>query len=441
MCMIISYFKGEKMKEDRTDLKNNGSSKDLKLPEIQGASQIYDGEVDMTDLTELLKQQVKEELEGNQSSTGQDNKQKKNKKTKVNKKKHKVLKILGIVFAIFLILFALMIGTKSGRKVIYKLASDFIYSNVEKGDVNNNNPSTGNGNTDNQDTTSGKGSKDVNPLARSEDYVTNYVIFGIEEFGGASNTDSMMIASINTKDNTIKLTSLLRDSYVDIPGHDPNKLNAAYSRGGANSLVATIEQNYRIQIDGYASVDFKSFEKIVDYLGGITIELGEIEAHYLNTTNYISNKAYRNVKAGMNTLNGNQVLGYCRVRKVSTLGGANNDYGRIIRQQRVLTAIFNKYKSKNLFDAFKIMKVCLGYVTTDLSSSKIQKAIEDVVENKIKTLDTFRVPVDGSFETPGKYNGVIDPIVLDWEVNRQKLYSYIFLDTKAEAEAALAAQK
>lgn len=429
------------MKEDRTDLKNNGSSKDLKLPEIQGASQIYDGEVDMTDLTELLKQQVKEELEGNQSSIGQDIKQKKNKKTKVNKKKHKVLKILGIVFALFLILFALMIGTKSGRKVIYKLASDFIYSNVEKGEVNNNNPSTENGNTDNQGTTGGKGSKDVNPLARSEDYVTNYVIFGIEEFGGASNTDSMMIASINTKDNTIKLTSLLRDSYVDIPGHDPNKLNAAFSRGGASSLVATIEQNYRIQIDGYASVDFKSFEKIVDYLGGITIELGETEAHYLNNTNYISNKAYRNVKAGMNTLNGNQVLGYCRVRKVSTLGGANNDYGRIVRQQRVLNAIFNKYKSKNLFDAFKIMKVCLGYVTTDLSSSQIQKAIEDVVENKIKTLDTFRVPVDGSFETPGRYNGVIDPIVLDWEVNRQKLYSYIFLDTKAEAEAALAAQK
>ena len=69
---------------------------------------------------------------------------------------------------------------------------------------------------------------------------------------------------------------------------------------------------------------------------GVTIELGEEEAAYLNRTNYISDKANRNVQAGINKLNGNQVMGYVRVRKVKTLGGVNNDYGRVVRQQRAL---------------------------------------------------------------------------------------------------------
>lgn len=98
-------------------------------------------------------------------------------------------------------------------------------------------------------------------------------------------------------------------------------------------MVDTIEKNYKVQIDGYVSVDFKSFEKIVDLLGGVTIELGKEEAQYLNKTNYISQKKNRNVKKGVNHLNGNQVMGYVRVRKVKTLGGVNNDYGRIVRDE------------------------------------------------------------------------------------------------------------
>lgn len=371
---------------------------------------------------DLLRQQVQEIMEEQSSTVEQDNNLQ-GKKKKNKKKKNKFLRFINIILVLLLIILILLVGTKSGRRVIYKIAGNFIYSNMNNDIVD--------------DKTSGEVIKSTS-AARSEDYVTNYLIFGIEEFGGAENTDSMMIASINTKDNTIKLTSLLRDSYVDIPGHNPNKLNAAFSRGGAKMLMATIEQNYKIQLDGYASVNFKSFEKIVDKLGGISIELGKEEAHYLNTTNYISKKSNRNLKAGVNKLNGNQVVGYCRVRKVKTLGGANNDYGRIVRQQRVLEAIFNSYKSKSVFKLLGITKDCLGYVTTNLTQSQIDKAIEDVVENKIKTLEKFRIPVDGAFDDPREYNGVGDPLVLDWAVNRQELYKFIFNDTEKEAKAALA---
>ena len=80
-----------------------------------------------------------------------------------------------------------------------------------------------------------------------------------------------------------------------------------------------------------------------------------------------SNKAYRNVVPGWNVLNGNQALGYVRVRRVPTLGGANDDYGRTLRQRRAMTAIFNKYKGKNLFDLLSITQKCLGYVKTNVT--------------------------------------------------------------------------
>lgn len=345
------------------------------------------------------------------------------------KKKHRFLKGAGITAGVLLILILIIFGTKFGRRIIYNAAGDFIYSNVKNEEIIKEYEEDSSVNVD-------------AASLRQEAYITNYLIFGIEEFGGARNTDSMMIASINTKDDTLKLTSLLRDSYVEIPGYKANKLNSAYSRGGARLLVDTIELNYKIKIDGYVSVDFKSFEKIVDLLGGVTIELGKEEAKYLNKTNYISKKSNRNVKAGVNKLNGNQVMGYVRVRKVKTLGGVNNDYGRIVRQQRALKAIFDSYKSpKNLIKILPVTKKCLGYATTNLTQDQIEKALEAVVENRITKLDTFRIPVDGAFESPRRYNGIGYPLVLDWEENRIELYKFIFSDSKKEAKEALASLK
>jgi len=379
---------------------------------------------------DLLKQQIQDIMMEEQAEKEQDYVPKRSNapstsqppKTLQRKKKHKALKVIGITLLSLIAILALILGTRPGRNILYKSASSFVFNNM------------------NNETNDGEesGNIDHSQNARQEDYVTNYLIFGIEEFGGARNTDSMMIASINTKDDTLKLTSLLRDSYVDIPGYKANKLNSAYARGGANLLMATIEQNYKIQLDGYASVDFKSFEKIVDLVGGVTIELGKEEAAYLNSTNYISKKKNRNVKPGINHLNGNQVMGYVRVRKVKTLGGINNDYGRIVRQQRALKAIFDSFKSpKNMFKLLPITKKSLGYVTTNLTQNQIEKAMADVVENRMTSLDTFRIPVDGEFDAPKRYNGITYPIVLDWDTNRIELYKFIYHDTEKEAMAAL----
>jgi polyisoprenyl-teichoic acid--peptidoglycan teichoic acid transferase len=377
---------------------------------------------------ELLKQQVldimNEDREETQKTHTPEQGSRPPVRPTVKRKKRKGLKAVGMTLLVLLILTGLVLGTKPGRSIIYKAASSFMYKNMNNEEAIKEYEEAG-------EVRHADG-------ARQEDYVTNYLIFGIEEFGGARNTDSMMIASINTKDDTLKLTSLLRDSYVDIPGYKANKLNSAYARGGARLLVDTIERNYKVQIDGYVSVDFKSFEKIVDLVGGVDIELGKEEAKYLNSTNYISKKKNRNVKPGMNHLNGNQVMGYVRVRKVKTLGGANNDYGRIVRQQRALKAIFDSYISpKNLVKLLPNTRKSLSYVTTNLTEKQLERAMADVVENRMTKLDTFRIPVDGAFDAPKSYNGITYPIVLDWDTNRKELYQFIFRESKDEAVEAI----
>ena len=133
-------------------------------------------------------------------------------------------------------------------------------------------------------------------------------------------------------------------------------------------------------------------------------------------------------------MNGNQALGYCRIRLVETLGGATDDYGRTLRHRRVLSAIFNKYKSKNIFDLISISKNILGYVKTNVTQSQIEKALEDIVENKITKMDTMRIPCKGLYDDPLKYNGITYPLVLNWDANVVELYKFIYLDTQEQAE-------
>ncbi|MDF2538593.1 MAG: hypothetical protein K0S76_1614 [Herbinix sp.] len=391
------------------------------------------------DISESLRLQVQEELGIQENETGESKKEKKKRLIK------RILISTGIVLCVLIAFSAWMVGTKTGRKLLYRLGGNYIYGHVDNDEITpivTPNPQD-NDNVGNDSPTGDDEVAEVpDPIdPRKEDFVTNFLIFGIEEIEGARNTDSIMLASINTRDKSVKLTSLLRDTYIQVPGDDPTKLNAVYTQGGSDLLVKVIEYNYRIKIDGYAHVNFEAFEKIVDRLDGIDIELGEEEAHYLNTTNYISKRSNRNVKPGWNHLNGNQALGYCRVRKVETLGGANDDYGRSLRQRRVLKAIFNQYKSQSFFNLFDIMNECLGYVKTNISASQFENGLEAVVENKITTLNNSRIPANNMFETPGEYNGVDDPLVLDWDKNIVELYQFIFGDTEEEAKAELAEQR
>ncbi|OPJ64881.1 LCP family protein [Clostridium oryzae] len=353
-------------------------------------------------------------------------------------KKKKILKILVVIILCLVLAALFLFKTQTGRRILYRLAAHVIHTQVQKTKDMDQNKDTKAVNTKPQPKDAkladiGSGQYPV----RKDKHVLNFLLIGIEEIGGARNTDSMMIASLNTEKKTIKLTSLMRDSYVDIPGYRRNKLNSSYGRGGIKLLVDTIEKNYKISLNGYASVNFDDFDKMIDLLGGVKIKLTRVEANYLNTTNYISNPRYRHVVEGVNLLNGNQALGYCRVRHVPTLGNVPDDYGRTLRQRRVLNKIFEKFKSYNALKQIKIADQGLNYITTDLSEDTIALLIEEVMENKISKIHQYRLPVEGAFTSPKIYEGITYPLVYDWNKNIEKLFMFLYGDTQAEAQQHL----
>ena len=187
------------------------------------------------------------------------------------------------------------------------------------------------------------------------------------------NTDVMMLASIDTKNETIKLVSFMRDSYTYMDQFDRYaKLNAACANGGPAYLVETIENDYKIEIDGYVLVDFDSFVQVIDILGGVRVNVPGYVA------NHLTNKKNGTFPSGSAILNGEQALRYCRVR----YSDADGDVSRTARQREVINAIINKCKGASLGEINAIADVILANVRTNISQKTILKyAARAVADN------------------------------------------------------------
>ena len=440
----------------------DGEEESEKTSETEGVTDVvYDSETLLEDdifgdLNESLKQQV---LDMDEEAALDDENESEN--NKGHRRLKKGLKITACVLLVFVLIGAFFFGTTPGKRIWIRIVANYIDRNVnhhesqEPDDTITPEPGATAGPTPTHDPEA-----DATPIpieqddekVRKEDYVKNILIFGIDQgnmdsvHSGSLNTDTIMIASINTKTKKVHLTSILRDTYVELEDGVGRKINSVYARGnrsgqGPELLMLAIENYFCIDLYGYAYVKLSSFEKIIDMLGGVTIELTAKEANYLNTTNYIVNPAYRNLVAGKNHLNGGQAVGYCRIRKVATLGGASNDYGRTLRQRRVLNAIFEKYKSQSIVDLFSVTEKCLSYITTDITNSdgknQITELLEDMVINSITQMESHRLPLNDTFYDSGKkgYNGITYGLVItDKEANVRYLFEQIYGDTEEEAK-------
>lgn len=340
------------------------------------------------------------------------------------KKRTKRIIIGASIAAVIIIVVCILLGTKAGQKAIIQTAAPVIYDGIFDYDeqATTTPPLIENDmlNQEGQDPT----------VVKEEDNVINILLVGVEEIEYAQNTDVMIIASLNRDTHELSIISLMRDLYVQIPGHDNNKLNAAYSLGGIDLLYQTINQNFGVDLDGYILVNFETFETIVNLLGGVNVTLTQDEASYLNRTNYISNPIYRTVVAGTQTMNGNQALGYCRIRYVST-GKEINDFGRTARHRAVLNAMFDKLKNKNVFDLLSFMNQVFENVQlkTDISKTKFSDYLTEVVDLNIGTLQQYRIPADDGYTDDKVYIGKNKQWVLlpkDWQETRDLLHEYIY---------------
>ncbi len=243
---------------------------------------------------------------------------------------------------------------------------------------------------------------------KSDDNIVNILLIGNDKREEKYYTnqrglrDVIMIATMDRKHGMLKLTSLMRDLRVFVPAADGyEKFNAATNHEGeVKSLYKTIAHNFNIKLDGYVEVDFDAFKEVVNALGGVEVNLTDTEVRYLSITNYIQKKKNRQgLVTGKQVLNGDQALGYCRIRKgfdmigepVVTASGLIDDYGRTWRQRAVLNSAFEKLKTKSLTTWYDIASKVMPYITTDLDNNQIFEYMKSVAT--MGTTDIYQLQI------------------------------------------------
>ncbi len=246
----------------------------------------------------------------------------------------------------------------------------------------------------------------------SEDYY-NVLLIGCDKSDEDSQrSDSMILVTIDKVHQKIKFTSFMRDLWVSIPGYDDGRLNAAYSYGGAELLMKTINQNFSIDINDYIMVDFEMFEKLIDGLGGVSVDITEDEADFINETSHAK------VHSGVNTLNGDYALIYCRIRYL------DSDFNRTQRQRKVMNSILKKTVSQNPLTTLSVMSNILPLVTTDISPLSLTFRMFDAIGYLNYGNDQFRLPTDDGYTNEMIFGQ--DVLVPDIEENTKALHSFIY---------------
>ncbi|AUM88661.1 LytR family transcriptional regulator [Clostridium botulinum] len=278
-----------------------------------------------------------------------------------------------------------------------------------------------------------KDDKELKIDKKAESYgddVINIAFFGLDrrKKEEPSRSDAVMILSLDKKHKKVKLSSIMRDSYVDIEGHGKTKLNHAYAYGGPELAIKTINSNFKLNIRDFVAVDFYGLEKIIDTVGGVEIPVRSDEIKYINSymqgTAKVENKAVQEVQnPGLQNLNGMQAVAYARIRYTS--GG---DYERTERQRTVLTAIMNKIKKLGPTEFPKVVSVLITNVESSLSSTEIIKMGTSAFALGIDNVEQQRFPLDNYCE--GKLIDGIYYLLFNEEKTIDQMYKYIFEDIK-----------
>lgn len=215
-------------------------------------------------------------------------------------------------------------------------------------------------------------------------------------------SDSMILMTFNKDEGTITMTSFLRDLYVQIPGYQDNRINAAFAFGGMELLNDTLMQNFGVSVDANVSVNFEGFSQIIDILGGVDIELTQQEASVLG------------LSAGTNHLNGTSALNYARIRKI------DSDFGRTARQRKVISALITAFRDASLSQINDLIDEILPLITTDMTNMQIVSYITELFPMLSgSTISSCTIPADGTYS----FNTVrgMAVIVADFEANREIL--------------------
>ena len=264
-------------------------------------------------------------------------------------------------------------------------------------------------------------------LSQYSDSIINIALFGVDaDENGVGRSDSIMIATIDTVHKKLKLTSIMRDSYVDIEGKGYDKINHAYAFGGPELAINTINRNFDLNIKDFVAVNFSTLPKIIDKLGGLDIDVDLEELNYINgyinDINRINGTSSPNISTtGVHHMDGTQALAYCRIRYTS--GG---DYKRTERHREVLSALFSKALTLNITEYPWLLNEILPMVETNLKSSDILDLGSEVLKMSKATLEQERFPRDGYCQ--GEMINGIYYLTFDKATTLDQIHNYIFED-------------
>ena len=243
--------------------------------------------------------------------------------------------------------------------------------------------------------------------------------------GGRS--DAMILVSISSRTNSIHLTSLLRDIYVDIPGHDGNRLNAAYAYGGPELLMETLEENFDIEVNRYMLVNFQAFANLVDAVGGVDLELSNEEVQYVNGylveynqlegrpegTDYLDSSLSGNIH-----LNGPQALAYCRNRYIGS------DFARTERQRKVVAAAVKNAPFALVTNGSELIEGVMSNITTNLTKNELSGLMMQAPMMITYDMVSGSIPLEGTYSNANIRGMAV--LEVDFEANKQYIREEIY---------------
>ncbi len=231
--------------------------------------------------------------------------------------------------------------------------------------------------------------------------IFNVALFGVDtrdedSFSGRS--DSIIIVSVDKNNNIVKLTSILRDSYVAIEGHKNQKITHAYAFGGAELAIKTLNQNFGMNITDYATINFYTLADAIDILGGVDIEVSELERQHLNAIGDDDDPDFNYLEeSGLVHLTGEQAVVYARLRKI------DSDVERSNRQRKVIEALIVQAKKVSPTKYAEMVRTMMSLCETSLSFSEIMSFAPMITKDI--TIQTLTIPGDEENAIGGMYDG------------------------------------
>lgn len=256
--------------------------------------------------------------------------------------------------------------------------------------------------------------------------ITNILLIGCDarNLKENSRSDAIIILTIDEVHKKLKLTSIMRDSYVKIPGHTEQKITHSLAYGGTSLLINTIENNFNIKLDKFVLINFFGFKDLIDSIGGLDIYVKQNEVNEINKciTSFYKDTPHLIKTYGTQHLDGQQVLSYSRIRHVG-----NGSYERTERQRKIISLIIDKLKDTPIIKYPMLASKLLPYVKTNLSINEILDCSYTVHKINNFNISQLQIPLNElSYSTLYGNKGWV--LLMDKPQNAKVLNNYIFQD-------------